>query len=809
MNVPLAPSKLIQASVRVSGLPNSSFLVGYPGISATLPRIQGQVEIRPATGFSAPVHISLVRICLQRRETIHPAAENVAKRHLGTPRRETTELVGKELLLFRCQDGKDSEAVIAMDLPFVLFIPFGRGGQETNRRIPPASLQLASRTAETYYELVVTVQQGPSLQTKKTLPIPLQRYDTLSTFGMYNRVENKVVTSDNIVTLGISLPKWSYGPLDPITVYIKVAPNPDWLNKAKKVTIQKITLAIEEEITFNPEGDEPTKKINKIAKHVQTVARDLRDADGIVKRGKPEFPQYEVTSFTTTSTLYKIDFFLVIKANLTAARDITLRQPIVICPMDSQACKDEMAAIEQAAMDAAHVDPQSHVLAHQTVIRAGSAGAIRHLGLCERWFESREKESDRDSMVLSRRDYSQPVCSETCHPSAKLTFLCYVTISAMDDLDDPSTTPCALEGDETDRNAADEALEDEAQDFRLFESMFRKRGGLSAQTIRKGTKDFEAHGTRAQESSLNQSLQAMEEILSYTRVHTAKDWTRGWYFPDKWAECAGDDANEAWEFPQNEAAPVVSNGADGHAATAQKAGSKQPTAGRWPLEACHRVVVVERSGSTDRSVGRAIPNQAKDRPARSLDWLLPEEALYLVERGALDLWHPFQALEDTLPPKLEKETGIWERPQHGAQGDPDEFDLGVPLSLEAAYSLLIGEDGERGKVSLRYRRTADPSSAHPCGQLTRLQHQVYEYMAVVDAQETSTPTYQETMSLLDAIPETPPPAYLLGPDHGVINYMRFSDANFGAERLYEDFDRKTTTVGGPKTGDSSESPQIT
>lgn len=491
----------------------------------------------------------------------------------------------------------------------------------------------------------------------------------------------------------------------------------------------------------------------------------------------------------------------------------------------------------------------------------------------------------------------------------------------MDDLDDPSTTPCALEGDETDRNAADEALEDEAQDFRLFESMFRKRGGLSAQTIRKGTKDFEAHGTRAQESSLNQSLQAMEEILSYTRVHTAKDWTRGWYFPDKWAECAGDDANEAWEFPQNEAAPVVSNGADGHAATAQKAGSKQPTAGRWPLEACHRVVVVERSGSTDRSVGRAIPNQAKDRPARSLDWLLPEEALYLVERGALDLWHPFQALEDTLPPKLEKETGIWERPQHGAQGDPDEFDLGVPLSLEAAYSLLIGEDGERGKVSLRkYQvyanlrrsgynvcriptdrrpiirpplRAVDPAAtsslwawmvcllklpqgpphALPFGPLVRpglyrSYRSIYtqlslaprqvvsedalsslplppagpfqlcycvwkastvfrktsppppdEYMAVVDAQETSTPTYQETMSLLDAIPETPPPAYLLGPgrvyqrlkhgsrhvliavvDHGVINYMRFSDANFGAERLYEDFDRKTTTVGGPKTG---------
>ena len=272
-----------------------------------------------------------MRISLQRRETIHPAAENVAKRHLGTPRRETTDVVGKEVLLFRTPQGREYESVIAMDLPFVLFIPFGRGGQETNRRIPPASLQLPSRTAETFYELVVTVQQGASTQNRYAFPIPLQRYDTLSTFGMYNRPENKVITADNVVTLGISLPKWSYGPLDPITVYIKLAPNPDWLNKAKRVTIQKITLAIEEEITFNPEGDEPTKKVNKIAKHTQSVgtkmpeagyvtnlglvfpARDLRDSDGIVKKGKPAFPLYEVTSFTTTSTLYKIEFYLTIK----------------------------------------------------------------------------------------------------------------------------------------------------------------------------------------------------------------------------------------------------------------------------------------------------------------------------------------------------------------------------------------------------------------------------------------------------------------------------------------------------------------
>ncbi|KAH9907770.1 arrestin domain-containing protein [Xylariomycetidae sp. FL2044] len=390
----------VAAFVRVSGPPNSSFLVGYPGISATLPRIEGKVEIRPAQGYSASVAISLVRICLQRRETIHPAAENVAKRHLGTPRRETTDVVGKELLLYRCASGREAENVMAMDLPFVLFIPFGRGGEETNRRIPPASLQLPSRTAETYYELVVTVQQGQSVQNKYAFPVPLQRYDTLSTFGMYNRPETKIATVDNIVTLGISLPRWSYGPMDPITVYIKLAPNLDWMAKARKVTIQKITLGIEEEITYNPEGDEPTKKINRLQKFSQPVGtklpeagyvtnmgvifphKDLRDQNGIVRRGQPAFPNYEVTSFTTTSTLYKIEFFLSIKASLTSARDITLRQPIVICPLDHQACKEEMDAIEQSAKDASSVDPNNPMLPARRIVLASDPDALATIGLC-------------------------------------------------------------------------------------------------------------------------------------------------------------------------------------------------------------------------------------------------------------------------------------------------------------------------------------------------------------------------------------------------------------------------------------------
>jgi hypothetical protein len=293
--------------------------------------VEGRVEIRPSVGITAPVNISLVTICLQRKETIHPSADSVTKKHLAPPRKEVIELVGKEMLLFRCPAGREYEEVMSMDLPFVLFIPYGRGGQEVSRRIPAASLQLPSRTAETFYEIVVTVQQGQSDQRKYGFPVPICRYDTLSTFGMYNRPETAEKVTDHLVTLGISLPRGSYGPLDPVSVYVRLSPNPDWLAKARKVTINKITIGIDEEIIYNHEGDEPQRKVKTIIKRTESVgtklsdvgwaanlglvfpAKDTRDADGILPRGKAAFPSYAVTGFTTTASLYKIEYYLTVK----------------------------------------------------------------------------------------------------------------------------------------------------------------------------------------------------------------------------------------------------------------------------------------------------------------------------------------------------------------------------------------------------------------------------------------------------------------------------------------------------------------
>ncbi len=122
-------------------------------------------------------------------------------------------------------------------------------------------------------------------------------------------------------------------PRSRIRLYANSAQNPDWLNRAKKVTIQKITIGIDEEIIFNHEGDEPTRKVKTLAKTTQAVgvkmpeagyftnlglvfpANSLTDSSGILPRARAPFPMYAVNGFTTTGTLYKIEYYLTVKVS--------------------------------------------------------------------------------------------------------------------------------------------------------------------------------------------------------------------------------------------------------------------------------------------------------------------------------------------------------------------------------------------------------------------------------------------------------------------------------------------------------------
>lgn len=225
---------------------------------------------------------------------------------------------------------------------------------------------------------------------------------------------------------------------------------------------------------------------------------------------------------------------------------------------------------------------------------------------------------------------------------------------AFDDDENPNAvdaSPSAVTGGSA---GTEDALDDDAPDYKLFMSMFDKHG-VSSKAIRKGEKDFESHGTRAQDSALEASRKVMEDVLGYTRIHREESWTRGWYFPDWWVDADDTAESEAMRLKD-------------------------------------RVVVMEHErGSWQKDIGRAVSSKVNRAGAGRL-WLLPEEALYLVERGTADLWWTSRPLEELLPATSDGGN----RSIFG----PDDFDAGLPLSLEAAYSLFIGVHGERGKVSL-------------------------------------------------------------------------------------------------------------
>lgn len=243
-----------------------------------------------------------------------------------------------------------------------------------------------------------------------------------------------------------------------------------------------------------------------------------------------------------------------------------------------------------------------------------------------------------------------------------------------DDDDIPTAAPAVVAGaapSDEPPPSAEEALEEETQDFRMFASLLKKKA-VSAQTIRKGEKDFESHGTKQQDNALEQSRRAMEEVLSYTRVYKPGNWLRAWYFPDHFVGAPEEEAED--------------DGID----------DGEEKGRRRAVDARERVVVVDGDlGNVSKTHGRVVTGQGKGAVAKGQTWLLPEEALFLVERGTLDLWWPVRGLDVIFP----KVTGSLE--EVIAEGEEDEYELGLPLSLQAAYSLLIGNDGERGKITLQ------------------------------------------------------------------------------------------------------------
>lgn len=196
--------------------------------------------------------------------------------------------------------------------------------------------------------------------------------------------------------------------------------------------------------------------------------------------------------------------------------------------------------------------------------------------------------------------------------------------------------------------------EDETQDFRMLAAL---TGGKQAQgaLLKRGTKDFEPNPTRYQANILEESRSAMRDALSVVRTQPAKNHNVG-QFVDARGRCNERDLQLRSTLESED----------------------------WDA----RCVVIYKFKSTfSRTVGRA--------DYRSWTWLLPEEALFLLERGTLDIrWPDLPKPSDSSP---EAEAPSDNDSADGEQGEDlhnqDEPIGELPFSLQAAYATFVGRSG--------------------------------------------------------------------------------------------------------------------
>lgn len=199
---------------------------------------------------------------------------------------------------------------------------------------------------------------------------------------------------------------------------------------------------------------------------------------------------------------------------------------------------------------------------------------------------------------------------------------------------------------------ADVDLSDETQDFRFLANITKKGGGSIP---KRGEKDFEPDGTNLQSSTLDDSRNAMFQALSVERSHTGK--TR---------------ATATWH-PTRRLAQIH-----------------------------------EQRGVLFKAMGRADRNGTM--------WLLPEELMYMVERGSLECFYEQeQGPEDPAEPEHKRS-----------------IDLNVPMSVQAVYAAALEATGglERYQVYANLKRSGYIVFRDLEGQFDELFRNVgYEYKA--------------------------------------------------------------------------------
>ncbi|WEW56881.1 tRNA-splicing endonuclease subunit sen54 [Emydomyces testavorans] len=216
---------------------------------------------------------------------------------------------------------------------------------------------------------------------------------------------------------------------------------------------------------------------------------------------------------------------------------------------------------------------------------------------------------------------------------------------------------------------ADQDISDEAQDFRFLSNVSFLSDPTQQSLPRRGEKDFEPNPTLHQADTLAASRNAMHNALMFPRLHNPKNKVVGIFCPQGALEPLSSRTGTAGHGSSTQSVPMEGSNSSEEGTTGD-ARNEMETARQVyrPRGDDLCVCVPNPRGQHFRTMGQA------DQFNRV--WLLPEEALYLLERGSLDIRWPVELRND-----------------EGMVDAMDAVEQGVPMSLQAAYACLIGQGG--------------------------------------------------------------------------------------------------------------------
>lgn len=393
--------------VKLKGLPNEELVQGFPGIPATWPRIAGTVEIRALLtsakeSLRTPLRVQRISAALMRTDSIVVPSHRPS---VAAQKRERSFLVTRQKEIFR---GSDGDEYFALDVNFTLSLP-------TNK--PPCGSISLPKSLEASYHLYVTVETlnpttNSPVSSSHQFPVRVRRFDTLATFGIFSQsIKDECGSSDHLVSLEWSLPVSAYGPGDKIGISLHAQPNKDW-PKSKKVRLKRFSAELVQLTRFlvphadvsdsssaeqdqtstghhatatgSSSSQEPFDKIEtrtRIAKVFREFSSSEQDelkgisnteeidlpipsvlqtegASGVLPKESPLVGYSGRCPFTNSSSLFEIEFLLVLKARFSHAKDVQAEQAITICQFDHSACSNYMNSLVEEAQRLKHLDPR-------------------------------------------------------------------------------------------------------------------------------------------------------------------------------------------------------------------------------------------------------------------------------------------------------------------------------------------------------------------------------------------------------------------------------------------------------------------